>query len=402
MGGISNTEIAFKYKVSKPTVTNWIRDAREKKNNLILIENDKKVQVQDNEHNHNELLRLSGEGRKYRRNTAHADITPSPEFYQIFDEQEIIEINRDLEIDREINFKFTYKNGGAEYWDKFYNKSVFDNSYKVPQRVKNLLKSSTDLILKRIPKSHKVNIVDIGIGNSDPVKEFLEHLDALGILNKYIAIDISPEMLDISKKNIQKWLPDLHFESYACDVENTKFLNIFTKIKFAHPNTVNIVLALGGTISNHENKNEVLNNISDGLGINDIFILSNGTNESNNKSALNHHKADEIKNQALWVPAMLGFNTNNLETINKFDEQKGCKVKSIFLDKDYVLKIQKIGFSEPIEFKKGEEIVLWRHYMTNPDTLFVDLSQSRLKLVAFNTENDFSHALMICEIKANQ
>ena len=400
MGVISNTDIADKYTVSKPAVTFWVRDAQLKKNNLILEEVNNKFKVVDNEHNHNELLRLSAEGRKFRRNSMHAEIEPKPEFYEIFSDSEIVEIVRDLEVFREINYKFTYKNGGAKAWDDFYKKSVQDGSYKPPIRIKNLLYNSFGTITQRIPKNTKVNIIEIGPGNSLPVKEFLESLDQLKLLNKYVAVDISPEMIDLSQKNINSWLPQIQFSGYVCDIENGRLNDIFEKEKLQNPDTVNIVLMLGGTIGNHRNRLEVLRNIGEGLRKNDLFILSNATDLADNKAAFSYLSTKESMDQDLWIPSLLGFNVFECEMIRKYDDEKNRKVMLLKFDKDYSIIIKEMGYTKTLNFIKGQEILLWKHYSTKPATLFSEFEQCGLNLVSFNTENDFSHALMICELNA--
>ena len=398
MGVISNSEIAIKYRVSKPSVTFWVRDAISKKNNLILEQTNNKFRVVDNEHNHNELLRLAEEGRKYRRNIFQADITPTPDFYNVFTENEIVEIARDLEVYKEINFKFSYKNTGAKAWDDFYNKSVEDKSYKTHIRVMNLLENSFDIILSKVNKDKKLNIIDIGSGNSHPVKQFLEKLNNLDRLNKYVALDISPELIEISKSNINSWFPNLKFSSHVCDIEITKLLNIFEKERSEDENTVNCILDLGSTIGNHRNRLEVLRNISEGMLRGDLFIISNSTDLANNKSAISHLKIKESLDQAVWIPKMMGFDTDSSEVENRFDFERDSKIKAIRLDKDYTLKLKVLNRNKMFKFHKGDEILLWKHHMTSPEDLFSELEVCGLRMVLFNVERDYSHILMVSEI----
>jgi carbamoyltransferase len=120
-----------------------------------------------------------------------------------------------------------------------------------PIKDEKMLENNFELILQRISDSVKINIIDLGPGNSKPLKNFLLKLSDLGRLNSYAAVDISPEMIEISQKNIQEWLPDLPYFSYVCDFETANFNRILEqqKAKFEYE-TVNIIFDLGRTLSN--------------------------------------------------------------------------------------------------------------------------------------------------------
>ena len=159
MNIIRNADIARKYRVSRSAVTVWVQNALANKNNIQTTEIDGKFFVLDNANNSSELNFLAEEGRKHRSKESHAEVEPKPEFYKIFNESEIIEIIRDLEVRKEINFKFSYKNKGAVYWDDFYTRGLEDGSYLNPKRVMNLLRHSDDLILQRIKTTDYLNII---------------------------------------------------------------------------------------------------------------------------------------------------------------------------------------------------------------------------------------------------
>jgi SAM-dependent methyltransferase len=400
MNILTNTQISLKYAVSKAAVTYWIKDAIVNKNNLKLHRNDKeKIQIIDNPHNHSELTRLAEAGKKFRRHTAHSDITPKPEFYEIFDEGEIVEMVRDLEVNNEINFKFTYKGPGAEGWDDLYNNGVESGTYLTPIKDEKMLENNFELILQRISDSVKINIIDLGPGNSKPLKNFLLKLSDLGRLNSYAAVDISPEMIEISQKNIQEWLPDLPYFSYVCDFETANFNRILEqqKAKFEYE-TVNIIFDLGGTLSNQNNPTLVLRNIARGMREGNIFVSTNGLDSNRTRAEFGHLKMNTAVEKVIWIPRMLNLEIEKLEFFSRYDESEDCKSQYFVLDKDYTLTIRELGKNKVLNFYKGQEIVVWKHYMTSPNGLFEYYESCGLTLVGFNMSNDHRDSLMICEL----
>ncbi|WP_414587959.1 L-histidine N(alpha)-methyltransferase [Scytonema sp. PCC 10023] len=116
---------------------------------------------------------------------------PSSEFYSIFSEEEVLGIIHALEVRREIPLKYSYKGRGAKIWDNFYRKYIIPRWYRTSNVEIDLLKKNFEYINGNHQSGDKVNIIDVGSGNSYSVKEFIGRLSKLGRINKYIALDIS-------------------------------------------------------------------------------------------------------------------------------------------------------------------------------------------------------------------
>ncbi|MDF5733789.1 MAG: L-histidine N(alpha)-methyltransferase, partial [Rhizonema sp. PD38] len=202
---------------------------------------------------------------------------PSSEFYSIFSQEEVLGIIHALEVRREIPLKYSYKGRGAKIWDNFYQKYIIPKWYRTSNVEIDLLKKNFEYISSKTQNCHKVNIIDVGAGNSYPVKEFVRKLNKLGKIHKYIALDISEELLNLSQNNFQKWFPQIEFVSSTIDIENSSIPEVLLK----NPeDTVNIILHLGVTIGNHQNRTEALKNFRDSMGTNDIlvFTIETGSN----------------------------------------------------------------------------------------------------------------------------
>ncbi|MBC1305419.1 L-histidine N(alpha)-methyltransferase, partial [Trichormus variabilis] len=144
---------------------------------------------------------------------------PSSEFYTVFSEAEVLGIVQALESRWEIPLKYSYKGQGAKIWDSFYLKYIVPTWYRTSNVEIDLLKSNFAYLNGDYQQCEKVNIIDVGAGNSYPVKAFISRLQKIDKIDKYIALDISDELLKVSSKNFKKWFPLIDYTNYAIDIE---------------------------------------------------------------------------------------------------------------------------------------------------------------------------------------
>ncbi|MEH2080052.1 MAG: hypothetical protein V7K89_08565 [Nostoc sp.] len=99
----------------------------------------------------------------------------------------------------------------------------------------DLLKDHFKYLNGNIESGEKVNIIDVGVGNYYPVKKFIGKFNKLGKVNKYIALDISEQLLHVSKSNFIKWFPLVEFINLIIDIESkvVLFPKFYSKIKLA-------------------------------------------------------------------------------------------------------------------------------------------------------------------------
>jgi uncharacterized SAM-dependent methyltransferase len=395
-----NSDIAREFNVSNTTVMRWIDGALEGKNNL-LVENDgKKVRIIKNQHNLIEIQKLREEGVKFRSGVTYANIKPDLDFYNSFSESEIVEMIIDLQLRKEVNLKYSYKAEGAEIWNNFYNIHSEDQTYLVPDKIKKLLSHIFDLLIQRIPEGTKINIIEMGPGNSKPTIDFLTRLNSLNLLNKYIVVDISDQMIEISRDSFKKALPKVDFESYNYDIERTKFDKIFFDLKnSSNTKVTNVILNVGGTIGNNRNMFEVLRNFQSGMSIGDLLLVSNAIYKPTPIPAMLNFKL--LHQQHTWILRRMGFDVDLCEFVNKIDESQNAKIQSLRLDKDYTLEISLNNRIHSIDFLKGVEIDVWRQSRNSLDSLVLDLKECNLNLVGLNTDIKHTHFLAVCESITN-
>ncbi len=328
---------------------------------------------------------------------------PSSEFYSVFSQEEVLEIIHALELRREIPLKYSYKGGGAKIWDDFYIKYIVPTWYRTSNVEITLLKDNFQYI-NRITQNCKINIIDVGAGNSYPVKEFIRKLIKLGRLNKYVALDISKELLNRSQTNIKKWFSSLEFISDTIDIENSCIPKnlLSNKDNIQTTNTANIILHLGVTIGNHYNRQGAFKNFRDSMNKNDLLVFTNeiGSNsqwDGNARGGCNYHAQQIFE----WIKNTIGISPEDCELIRKYDSQTDSVVANIKFSHNYTLNFNVVGVDKTIQIFEGEEITIWRHHKFEIPQLLQELEQAELQLVHYSTNKYSSHIMVICSIVSN-
>ncbi|WP_181852874.1 L-histidine N(alpha)-methyltransferase [Nostoc sp. ATCC 53789] len=326
---------------------------------------------------------------------------PSSEFYSIFSEEEILGIIFALEMRREIPLKYSYKGRGAKIWDDFYQKYIIPRWYRTSNVEIELLKNNFKYFNDNIKSGEKINIVDVGAGNSYPVKHFVQRLNKLNKVNKYVALDISEELLNLSKNNFKKWFPKVEFISSTIDIENncvpkTLFQN---KADLEIDNTAKIFLHLGVTIGNHQNRDKVFKNFRESMGRNDFLVFTNeiGSNskwDGNVRGGCKYH-VEEIYG---WVKNKVGIESEDCELVRKYDLKTDSIVANMRFNHDYTINFSRMGIDKKIEISEGEEITIWRHHKYEMPKLLQELERSGLQLIQYSTDKYKSHIMVICKV----
>lgn len=325
---------------------------------------------------------------------------PTSEFYSVFSQAEILEIIHALETRREIPLKYAYKGGGANIWNEFYQKYIIPRWYRTSNVEIDLLKANFAYINGNYQKCAKVNIIDVGAGNSYPVKAYINELSKIDRINKYIALDISEELLNVSSKNIKTWFPLIDFASYSIDIENNNLPKEVVKNK--SENIANIFLHLGVTIANHQNRTQVFKNFRDSMDENDLLVFTNevGSNaqwDGVARGGCKYH-ADQVYQ---WMRKNIGIKSEDCEIIRKYDLATDSIVANMKFRQNYTINFSYLEIDQNIEISAGEEITIWRHHKFEIPALIKEIKEAGLKLVHYSTNKYSSHLMMICEIGNN-
>jgi len=170
--------------------------------------------------------------------------------------------------------KYAYFGMGAKRWIKIANSrlNARGKGINILERVL-LTQKARDIFESLAAYGHRnFNLVDLGCGDGSPLYPLLRYLRTqmpkAGI--RYNPIDISPDMLQASSKNIGDGFGAFGSKS-KWDFEKGSFRQITKTLE--KPNFGNLYLFLGSTFGNMPDLNQALLNIRKSMGKDDYLLL---------------------------------------------------------------------------------------------------------------------------------
>ena len=398
-----NTELAKQYKVSEKTIRNWIENGKKRQVNLEIINDGKREYIADTPTNHLVMKDLSQKGRKFKNKLQKVVVSPDQDFYDLFNTEQVIDIVKNIENNREIPHKYTYFNGGAESWDKYVKGVMSSGAPITANKTKLALQQDKDYIYNLVKDSDGVNIVDIGPGNGMPIKEFVSFLIKEKLLRKYIAIDYSPQILKIVQKNMRDWFGDsIEIECFQKDITQDNIQEIL--FMNSSDRVPNIVLFIGTTIENQMHYDHTLANVKVGLGSNDYFFLGQLLDTEKSNSYLefyNEEKVNDIDDidLELMVPNLLNLNLSHYNVKRYYNLETKSSIICLKFKLDIEINYKFQNMERKVFLGKDEELVIYRH---NHHTLFEVTSKLYnlgFSILHINTSSDLDHMMSISKIK---
>lgn len=401
----THSELAKKSHVSLRTVHNWIDATKSGRLDLDLHTENNKTYVANTARNMEILRELTDSRRKYRNSKAAKTVEPSPEFYELYNDQQIYDIATDLEIHHEIPRQYNYFDGGADHWDKYIERLAFEESRNMTNSTMYLLRVNQGYIDELLSSYKKVNIIDIGVGNAYPTKEFLQHLLDKGILGRYIALDISPSMLKIAERNIKKWFGDkVAYEGYECDINKDRFSHLLIN-EYTQKNsqdTINIALYFGGTLANMRNQDTSLRVIHDSLGINDLFMYPARLDVETSRY---HFDFDLKPGQLQLAPIhrlvadLLNIDQSYYQVEMGYDPVLKQRFERIRLNVSLSLKLKFAKGERHIDFNKGDTILTWRAALPTAVSATEQLDRNDFYMLHSSQTPEQEYMLTISRVK---
>jgi len=403
-----NTELAKRYNISEATVRNWIKYSREGRVLLELVKQKDRWYVANNISNIPIIEELIRQNRKYRNSFSLRTIHPSPRFFEVFNEDQIYDIVRSLELHHEIPHKYSYFGEGARLWDRYIKQLFIAGTSSVLTGTIELLSDNYSHIERHLAGFDKVNVIDIGVGNAIPVKDLLARLIRQDKLNRYVALDFSRDVLNIAKQNLQEEFGGgFRFEGYTLDIVHERFPKVSIEDYFrSEGKIINLVLFLGGTCTNLRAPSDAFRSISESLNAGDLFIY---TGKLASKSALpewfehefkrNNLEKPEIADQERVVFDLLGIQESFYDIEVGFDESLGLRYARTKLKVAIKIEFALKQGRRTLVFEKGDSILLWRAWRTTPDDLTGMLRKGGFYLLHSSQTQDHNYILTIAEVQ---
>ncbi|HEU5187556.1 MAG TPA: L-histidine N(alpha)-methyltransferase [Candidatus Saccharimonadales bacterium] len=397
-----NSELAKIYGVSRQSVSKWIESVRNGKLHLEMIAVNGQSYICNTPKNNKAIEAMVHERKKYFNTRSLKTVTPKDAFYKLYMPEQIADIISSIRIHKEIPRQYNYFDEGAQYWDKYSTQLFNDVEGANPiHSTEILLQTSFDYLDKLLSKHTRVNIVDIGPGNALPVKSLLSHLLKKGIFGRYTAIDISPDMLEIARRNIKKWFGSrVDFEADLRDINFERF----TDLMGSSPDdgSVNLVIFFGGTLHNLRSPNEVLRTIYNSMAPPDLLICPLKLDTEATRQ--HFHFVDGATIQPLppqykFLVDMLGIDPSFYEVEMGFDEKIKARYLQIKLKFALSIRFQFNGVERVVSLNKDDRLLVWRYWHQSAMEIYSQFERNGFGVLQSTQTEQHDCVLTICDIK---
>ncbi len=400
-----NTELAKDYHVSEKSIRNWIQAAMDGKLELGLHKEDGRIYIANTSKNTLMLESLAARGKKYRNSRGFKVVTPTKRFYDIYNKREILDIISNLTIHKEIPLQYGYVDGGAKSWDEYSNRLFQEGTPNILSKTVDLLELNMGYINHVIGSSRKVNIVDLGPGNGLPARSTISNLLEQGRLHRYIALDVSQDMLDILEKNIKEWFDGrVSYEGYVRNFNEERFNDLITEsyIDQGEDTPISLIFLFGGTLSNFRLPDHSLRVINNSMGPHDLLLHSGYMDTSYTRRYFDLSGATHVKKdpqQSGLIPSLLQLDESLCDFEQLFDKDQRCRFKIMRPKVDLLIKIDVEGESVNIELNKNEPVLLWRHKHYTYAEIVKLLDENDFDVVQATQSGDQNYILSMSKIK---
>lgn len=402
-----NSELADTYHVSVRTVRNWIKLAKEGKLDLTLHTDAGHAYVSNTTGNIARIEELVKKGKKFRPHHTIKSVTPKPEFYSLFTQAQIYDIVSNLELHHEVPRDYNYIGKGAGNWDRYAERLEKEDAENLLNMTRKLLTDNQLYIDSLLSEYDKVNIVDIGVGNALPVRDLLSHFLQKKKLGRYIAIDISQDMLEIAHRNIKKWFNnDVEFEDYAFDINKEGFANILAE-DYLNPSgkkVGNLILFLGGTLQNFRKRDSVLHVVNGSMNANDLFIHTQKLDSEITRRYFdfNSQPADgsSLAPNHRFIFDLLNIDDECYAVEMGYDPDTKARYIRVRLKLALNIKFNfDNGGERTISLDKGESILLWRAWQDESLDVLQRLDKNDFYTLHSSQTKDRNYLMTISQVK---
>ncbi|HSE29307.1 MAG TPA: L-histidine N(alpha)-methyltransferase [Candidatus Saccharimonadales bacterium] len=395
-----NHELAKRYNVSQTTVGKWVEAAKNGKLDLSMIEDSGKSFIAATNKNSKVIEELLEDRKKYVNKLSHKIVTPKPEFYARFSPEQVLDIVKSLSVNKELPWSYNYHGQGAAYWDRQVKIRLSEYGSLPESALMKMTKSYID----SITNGYKINVIDVGPGNAEPVREFIADLIKEGRMGRYIAIDSSPEMLVLAEKNLKKWFGvGFNFEGDIRDVTYERFSEVIAKDK--NDKSVNLLLFLGGTLCNFQSMNDALRVLYGSMGPDDYLIHSQKLDTIRNRSIFSFERSRGEKKLASnyrTVVDLLNIDDDSLfNVVMGFDEKLQRRYLGVELRVSLTIdfKIEACNLTQSVDFKKGDVIMLWYYKHQSAEEVIDQFSDNGFDVIHSSQTQDREFMIVVTSLK---
>jgi SAM-dependent methyltransferase len=229
-----------------------------------------------------------------------------------------------------------------------------------------------------------------------------------GILHRYIAIDISEEMLHIAGRNIKEWFGDsVQFEGHVRDITFERFddLLVDDMLDKNAEETINLALLLGATPMNFQAPYDLLKVIYSSLGHDDLLIYTDkpDTEADRRYFAVNADPgASALSAKYSFIFDLLNIDESLYDVEMGFNVEQRVRYIRVRLKVALTIKFEFENGERNVKFDKGDTILLWRAWHQTALELISEFDKTGFTLLQSSLTKDRQYFLSISGVEAKE
>ncbi|MFK0292758.1 L-histidine N(alpha)-methyltransferase [Streptomyces sp. NPDC090442] len=327
-------------------------------------------------------------------------MTPREDFHRLYSAAQVDAVADSLSLRAEFPYQLTYLGEGSEMWRAG---EVPSNPDLVPmlRDINSLLTRHAEQLLALAPPSSPVQIVDLGPGTARPVRGLIRHLLERTRLAGYRAVDISAEILELARKNLQSEFPDHaeHFELWQGDFTGPDLKRVLAPERASGHSggePFRFVIMAGGTLYNFADPNQVLRHVRSAMSEHDVLLLTLRIDIGADRPAFMKEVkvGGAHKPQQLAGLDLLGIDRSWYVTESGFDRMRSeIFVRARFLE-PVTVAFDAAGGNRAVSFEPDDTVVVWRYLYQDSAAVADQLSDCGLQ-VRLLERGEGSHVVLV-------
>ena len=403
MNTYKNSDVSKIFGVAPSTVTLWVKNAMDGKNNLQLVQHKDKFRLARSQHNDDQIVSLKNEGNKYKPHTVNKIIRPLEDFYKTFNREQVSRIINDLIFNSEIAHKYTYFNVGSEYWQDYIKRTEAENLQNTISYSRDLVSQSFSTLKTLVEETKYLNIVDIGSLDYKTTEKLADFLEENHSVKKIIGVSINSEISNYWKNGLEKFQKSIEINNIPQDIQTNSIQEQLFYATSMSENGCNIITYLQSQIENQADDKKILLNLKESMNPGDKLLITRTINSVQARTYFDLwtrvvKSRKKIPEQERVVLDLLNITEDCYEPVFVYDEKEKSRIMKIKLNFDTELNFENDEIKKHLTFPKNTEINIWRHQHNDIQDIVADFKNIGFDIRFMTTSKDLTQAFFILEV----
>lgn len=328
------------------------------------------------------------------------NVAPIPEFYGLFTNGQIEDLALNLREFLEIPRKYCYFGDGVSLWDQNHKRLIRSTSISLATATDQLIELNAGYLSALAEVTRPVNVIDLGAGNGRPAEAVLHLLSERKLVNRYLAVDISSDMLSVAIDNIEALFSGrFSIEALQLDLGMSSYREkLLSNGSGWIEEGSSIVLHLGSTLFNLRSPDIALGLIRDSMRATDYFVQVQRIYSDIERVDLARDPQQpapfgaDLSPLARNMLGLLGLSKETYEGEIKYCPEKHQWFERARLKRDIRFML---GDADPINIDAGDSLVVLRVMIFNQSELIEMLGHAGFHTLHVSQTIDRRFALTI-------